>query len=75
MEIEKNIPLPESAIKSGRPLLRPFDKMEPGDSIFFPGQKTGGRDHDAMKKYGRRNPQKQFIARTYPDGMRIWRVV
>lgn len=81
--VESGIPLPENyegkvgekkrpKSKKRAPLF-PFAEMNPGDSLFVPGEKTGEWAHDSMKKYARYHG-KLFIARNVEGGLRCWRV-
>jgi len=56
----------------------PFADMRVGDSVFFEGEKTGGRPYLAARAYGMRS-QKKFSGRIRINedgikGLRIWRV-
>lgn len=51
----------------------PFNKMEIGDSVFFKGQKTGGKAYIASQSHGRYS-NKQFTGKTTNGGLVIIRV-
>lgn len=67
MEIEKNVPIP--------PILPRYDfsKMEVGDSVFFEGAKSSGKEYTSARMHGLRK-NKIFTARKVDDGLRIWRI-
>lgn len=72
MEIDKGIPIPSGAGRQGGRKY-PFADMEIGDSVFFEGSASYGKEHNAARVYGRRTGKK-FTARTTRGGVRIWRV-
>ena len=71
MKIEKNTPIPASS--KGRPRKYPFAEMQPGDSVFFDGEKVGSNPYVAAQMVGRKKNWK-FSGRTIDGGLRIWRV-
>tara|TARA_R110002074_G_scaffold121968_1_gene256474 strand:- start:5107 stop:5325 length:219 start_codon:yes stop_codon:yes gene_type:complete len=71
MNIEKDIPLPPKG--RGRPAKYPFGKMDVDDSVFFEGEKAGGRVYNAAMVFGR-NHSKRFVGRVADGGLRIFRV-
>ena len=70
--IDKNIPVPETTA-GGRPAKYPFYKMVVGDSVFFKGAKTGGKEYLAAQAAGR-NKGWKFSGRAVGGGLRIWRI-
>lgn len=68
MEIEKNVPLPET----GRSTKYPFVRMSVGDSVFFPNEQMNGRAYRAAMSCGDRHGSR-FVARPEAKGIRIWR--
>lgn len=72
MIIENGFPMPKSEFGLGNRKY-PFGKMEIGQSIFFEGERSGGRPHVAARIYGMRNGKK-FSVRKCEGGLRIWRV-
>lgn len=71
-EIEKNVPLEEKPLGPGRPPLYPFAVMEIGDSFFAAGKTLNSVSACASiykKSYG-----KKFSCKSYPDGIRVWRI-
>jgi hypothetical protein len=69
IKIEKGVPLPSNA---RGPLSKlPFEQMEIGDSVFFPGKKAAQMSGYLAKS---RHLGKQFTARTLDGGCRIWRI-
>ena len=68
MEIEKNIPVPQST----RARKWPFLDMEVGDSIYFAGEEVNGRAYRAAASTGMRHNRK-YISRREDNGLRIWR--
>ena len=78
MHIEKNIPIPEAAGKTGRPTIYPFKDMSVGDSLFFPDEPKGSQSNPAAaSKHATRRDGPcegwRFVARSIDGGVRIWR--
>lgn len=77
MDIEKDVPMPESRRGSGQSAWSTFSKMEVGDSILVDGDSTASKDCPAMNSasvYGHRYG-KRFSGRKQGNGkVRIWRV-
>ena len=69
MQIEKNIPMPETK-KSGKPSLYPFADMDVGDSFFVakPKNTMAAAAYANGKKHG-----KTFNAIEVEGGTRVWR--
>jgi len=66
MNIEKNFQLPT-------PLPRyEFVNMQIGDSVFFAGSKSSGKEYTSARMHGIRKGKK-FAARNVEGGVRIWR--
>lgn len=68
--IEKNIPVP---VRRSEGSVYGFSEMEPGDSIFFSGEKSTGRPMTAFRVFCHRNNWKG-CSRSVEGGIRIWRV-
>lgn len=68
MEIEKDVPLPET----GRSTKYPFVHMMVGDSVFFPNEQMNGRAYRAAMSCGDRNGSR-FVVRREGEGIRVWR--
>lgn len=73
MKIEKDIPMPDTAVKGS--YKYPLNEMEVGDSIFEPGPRNSNESKVRLsaKKYGDKTG-KRFSARKVEGGVRIWRV-
>ena len=69
MEIEKNIPIPCTSGR-GRKTEYHLPEMEVGDSFFVKGENS---KYLAKIFYQRKKMNYKLTARTYPDGVRIWR--
>lgn len=67
-KIEKDIPVPATT----RLRKYPFADMQPGDSVFFPGEDINSRPYRAAMTLGKRRGWK-FVARRERNGIRIWR--
>jgi len=81
-KIEKGIPIPERGHDGCRRCKYGWEKMEIGDSQFFPGATTGdkkgnARAYAAAKAYAARR-NKRFLGRRVTvkgvTGVRIWRI-
>lgn len=72
MKIDKDIPMPDSRSHGPAPKY-PFSQMSIGDSVFFEGCKTGGKETATAHQVGRRKGWR-FSSRTQQDGVRIWRI-
>tara|TARA_R100000742_G_C4273256_1_gene92761 strand:- start:88 stop:348 length:261 start_codon:yes stop_codon:yes gene_type:complete len=81
VKIDKGIPLPTDMRNE---LKYPFDKMETGDSIFFPlgeednAQRMKNRLSQATRTYGKKQePEQHFVIRyrleNEVSGVRVWR--
>lgn len=71
IEIEKGVPIPDSAQRS----RYPFAQMEVGDSFFAPGRTTKQMQNAASthRKKGKKfRAMKEFVDGV--EGTRIWRV-
>lgn len=73
MEIEKTVPTPKTNGGRGAPRKYPFAEMEVGDSVFFEGERTGGKPYIAAQTIGRQKGRK-FSGRKEEGGLRIWRI-
>jgi hypothetical protein len=83
--IDKNIPIPAAAGRTGRPSLYPFESMEVGDSFAVPlaGETWGFSKNDknltrlsnSSGIFGKKHNRK-FITRTFKDEgvVRCWRI-
>jgi len=77
MNIEKNVPIPDSSV-NGRPQKYPeFRRMDVGDSVVFAvsihEKPSASRPAVAAKVYGIRSGKK-FLSRVAEPGvLRIWR--
>ena len=81
--IDKNVPppsvIPAAAKQLGAYLpghmykTYPCLAMEPGDSFLVPGGVIGDKHCQAVRQIGNKTGLK-FLARTVPDGVRIWRM-
>lgn len=73
--IEKNVPIPPKC-PTGRKSRYPINKMEVGDSIFFPDP-IGPKAARAASGAGTRRKGQKFISRRLTEndqrGTRIWR--
>tara|TARA_R110000796_G_scaffold123691_1_gene238036 strand:+ start:821 stop:1039 length:219 start_codon:yes stop_codon:yes gene_type:complete len=71
VQIDKNVPMPESALQNSYG----WADMEVGDSVFFEDEPraTQSKPSVAARVWGRGNGFK-FSARTEGNGVRIWRV-
>tara|TARA_R100001377_G_C3082110_1_gene72796 strand:+ start:232 stop:495 length:264 start_codon:yes stop_codon:yes gene_type:complete len=80
--IDKGIPLPDD-MRGGRALY-PFDKLDTGDSIFFPlkegdnAKRMKNRLSQATRTFGKKQePERHFVLRYRLEneisGVRIWR--
>lgn len=69
MQIEKNIPIPDTSGR-GRKTSYVLPDMEVGESFFVPKETS-----KYLSKLFYQTKQKGYklTARTYPDGVRIWR--
>jgi len=74
--IEKGIPVPKVEGR-GRRGKYPFADMEPGDSVFFPGEVIKGKAYMAAMNHAS-GRDKRFVARRVREndtaGIRIWRM-
>ena len=81
VKIDKGIPLPTDMRNE---LEYPFDKMDVGDSIFFPlgeqdnAQRMKNRLSQATRTYGKKQePEQHFVIRYRLEneisGVRVWR--
>ena len=68
IEIEKNIPIPQS-----NKFSYPFDKMAVGDSFIITRDKTSTIQW-AIQRYKSLHKGTAFITRKEQDGRRVWRV-
>jgi hypothetical protein len=50
----------------------PFKNMEVGDSVFYEGKTTQGKEVVYAYNYARKSGKK-FAAKTIENGVRIWR--
>lgn len=71
--VDKRIPLPGDSGIRGRTKY-PFAMMEIGDSFFVPRVNVKRNTIDSAKRKAQLNLGRKFTLRTYPDGVRIWRV-
>lgn len=71
-EMTDSVPMPTTSGK-GRPAKYPFSEMEIGQSVFFDGARTGGKEYLAAQAAGRHKGWK-FSGRSEGSGLRIWRV-
>ena len=80
--IDKGIPLPDD-MRGGRSLY-PFDKLDTGDSVFFPlkegdnAKRMKNRLSQASRTFGKKQePERHFVLRyrleNEVSGVRIWR--
>lgn len=72
-KIDKNIPIPPKSY-SGRVAKYPTAQLEVGESFMIPNSELSSSKHkggiyNVSAKTGRK-----FTTRTYPEGVRIWRV-
>lgn len=72
-EITDSVPVPATAGKRGRTAKYPFSEMEVGQSVFFEGARTGGKEYLAAQAAGRSKGWR-FSGRAEGSGLRIWRV-
>ena len=78
IKIEKGVPIP-SKKKGGRGnIIYPFSKLDVGDSFLVhfgdvPRPTIRGRVNSARYDFEKRN-DREFVARTTPEGIRVWRV-
>tara|TARA_Y100000817_G_scaffold65790_1_gene49707 strand:+ start:1422 stop:1661 length:240 start_codon:yes stop_codon:yes gene_type:complete len=77
MQIEKTVPMPE--VPQRRRYSRyPWEDMEVGDSFHVPTTSKQTAQSSligaANSWAGRHAPDRKFITRRDPDGVRIWRV-
>lgn len=70
--IEKNVPIPKAMVSGNAKAKYPFVDMKPGDSVFFAGAKTKGKECSAAHSLGQIRGWK-FCARSMDGGLRIWR--
>ena len=70
MIIDKGIELPSNP--KGKGVLYRFYEMEVGDSAFFAGSNSKGKEHTSARMFGKRSGKK-FAARNVEGGVRIWR--
>jgi len=81
--IDKNITPPSAIPAAAKQLVAylpghmyktyPCLAMEPGDSFLVPGGVIGDKHCQAARQIGKKTGLK-FLARTVPDGVRIWRM-
>jgi len=71
-ELSDSIPAP-TRLGRGRVPKYPFSTMAVGQSAFFEGAKTGGKEYQASQAVGRSKGWK-FTGRTEEGGLRVWRV-
>lgn len=71
-EIESNIPFPKGT-KPGKKAKYPFVDMNVGDSVFFEGARSGGKEYLAAMAVSRSH-KKKFSGRSVDGGLRIWRI-
>lgn len=79
--IDKDVPLPNArAYRKRTGVKYPFAGMEPGDSIFFPGENKRDKQHPAYmtaRNYVKRKGWRMALRSVVEDGqpgVRIWRV-
>lgn len=51
----------------------PFSRMQVGESVFFSGAKTGGKEYSAAISVGRYKGWR-FGGKSEEGGLRIWRI-
>jgi hypothetical protein len=71
-KIEKGVPIPPIQYKRRSGIAAALRKLEPGDSVFFPGLKT--RDVGGSLVHSLRERGIKLIRRGLEDGVRVWRV-
>jgi len=78
VEIRNDIPAPEPRQFTTR--VRPpypFRSMAVGESVFFPGADSEGREYNAARAMATKRRKKgipcRFVARKEGSGLRIWR--
>ena len=74
MQIEKDIPLPETKTsdrKSSGDRHR-FSELAVGESVFLEGESTQGKTCMSARQAARRSG-KVFVTRNVDGGVRIWR--
>ena len=79
MEIRNDIPAPAPRVAAtGAHPRYPFRKMAVGESVFFPGADSEGREFSAARVLAAKRRKKgapcRFVARKAEGGLRIWRV-
>ena len=74
-EIEKNIEMP-CELGRKKKYNFPFLSMEIGDSFFIAGiGRTGEIESSKMQMTSiKKKTELEFASKTYPDGLRIWRI-
>ena len=88
--IEKNVPIPDAALRRGRHSLYPFADMQVGDSFVVPyprearssedritlARMTKNRLTNAISIFRKRegNAEKGFTTRAEDGGVRVWRI-
>ena len=79
MEIRNDIPAPtpRRITTRARPPY-PFRSMAVGESVFFPGADSEGREFNAARVMATKRRKKgtpcRFVTRKAEGGLRIWRV-
>jgi len=74
MQIEKDIPAPESISSKAKHSgdRHRFSELQVGDSIFLEGESTQGKTCMSARQAARRSG-KVFVTRNVEGGARIWR--
>lgn len=69
--IEENVPIPSISRES----KYPWESLEVGQSVFFPGEEAGTKAAQSARSwFSRREPGYTVITRTMDGGTRIWKV-
>ena len=72
MKLETGIEIPE--ILDARRKY-PFHEMEIGASFYVEGGTSAKNSvYNCVTRYNKRHPEKLFVRKNYPDGVRVWRV-
>lgn len=70
MLIEKGVPIPAIVRE---PTKYGFERMEVGDSMFFEGQKHGGKGAIAARVFAHKKGWR-MTSRVMDGGVRVWRI-
>lgn len=74
-KIDKGVEIPgRPANGRGRKAIYPWEEMEVGDSFFIEYEGDKRRQYASIAGHASKRYGKKFTARTFDNGVRIWRI-